>query len=948
MKYLIPLALVMSATSLQAQTLLRVGDEPSCDFSSINDAHQAVPVNAADGEFHILVNQDLLVTEPVLLNRSVEVTGGYTSCGGSPTGTTEIDGEQLSQGLSGISTGVGNNNVVIRLNNFVLRNLRAATGSGILMVNGNTAVTSRLVLDNVSLLDNGFDDTVSRGGAIAMNGAGNKELVLKSIQISGNRAARGGGIACDRGTIEFQSGEISGNDAVYFSGNPAVENPESALGGGMYLENCSLTTRNDPDQSDERRIVRDNRALRVLSDFPSAGEFSALSLLGGGGLYLVDSTMTTGRSQPLFVEDNAALVQISDHKDPGAGKNSHVGGGIFLNRSQATIAGMKMTGNRAVRGAGIYTRDDSHLTLNGAISSSMACGQDPAEQEACILIAENQSIGDYDVDFEVVAFQFCTHEPGHGGGIYSSDSTLRIDKVLFRENEASYDRDNCPFGFDIHDFDPRGTALFSSNSDTTITNSILYQHVGYGANSVIHVSMSNADHRFHLVNNTVAEFTSTGNKGDDFAFISGFVPQFSSDYRLRVDGTLFLDSNFTLPLYSNEFQDDLARSPSQNASVRCTVLDDPDDLVSLGLVTAVEDLIDRGQTLIDPDNGDFGLATSGEASGIDACGYELLTSDTTIDGTFRQRPQDAPGIDNGGPVDVGAVEALGDSIAFFDVVPELTLLSPNTDGDPLVESVDSGTTVEMEITLRNDGLSPAPIGTGYRYIMRGVDPNSVEIDTSIYFGCSQAPFADYAVEIRCNVLFGVILPQDRLQPMRVRAEADGAPDTTFPHLQAVGVTFQGDTSDAVTNNNLIVGTLLVTGNNPLADIEVELSDNVDPVQPDGLVTYTVSVTNNGPGNASDVMLGTSLPLGSTFISEASVGFDCGAVGTQVDCVIGNLANGDSRTVDINVQAPDTDTQMTMVATASASEVDPQSINNTAAETTDVVAPVDMLFSSGFE
>ncbi|MEM7708516.1 MAG: hypothetical protein AAF358_23375 [Pseudomonadota bacterium] len=948
MKFLIPLTLAMSASSLQAQTLLRVGDEPSCDFNSINDAHQAVPVNAADGEFHILVNQDLLVTEPVLLNRSVEVTGGYTSCGGSPTSTTEIDGDQLSQGLSGISTGVGNNNVVIRLNNFVLRNLRAATGSGILMVNGNTAVTSRLVLDNVSLLDNGFDDTVSRGGAIAMNGAGGKELVLKSIQISGNRASRGGGIACDTGTIEFQSGQISGNDAIYFSGNPAVENPESGLGGGMYLENCSLTTRNDPDQSDERRVIRDNRALRMLSDFPSAKEFDALSLLGGGGLYLVDSTMTTGRSQPLFVEDNAALVQISDHKDPGAGKNSHVGGGIFLNRSQATIAGMKMTGNRAVRGAGIYARDDSHLTLNGAISSSMACGQDPAEQEACILIAENQSIGDYDVEFEVVAFQFCTHEPGHGGGIYSIDSTLRIDKVLFRDNEASYDQDTCPLGFDVHDYDPRGAAISASDSDVLITNSVFYRHFGYGANSVFHASMSKADHQFALINSTAAEFTSTGNKGDDFGFFSGFIRRNSTDYRFRIDGSLMLDSNFTLPLISNDFQDYMASSPTENSLVRCSVLDDPDDLVSLSLVTDVEDLIDRGQTLIDPDNGDFGLATSGEAAGIDACGYELLTSDTTIDGTFRQRPQDAPGIDNGGPVDVGAVEAPGDSIAFFDVVPELTLLAPNTDGDPLVESVDSGTTVEMEITLRNDGLSPAPIGTGYRYIMRGVDPNSVEIDTSIYFGCSQTPYADYAVEISCNVLFGVILPQDRLLPMQVRAEADGAADTTFPYLQSVSVTFQGDTVDAVTNNNLVAGTLLVTGNNPVADIAVELTDNVDPVQPDGLVTYTVTVTNNGPSNASDVMLGTSLPLDSTFISEASVGFDCSAAGTRVDCQLGILANGDSRSVDINVQAPDTDTQMTMIATASAAEIDPQSINNTAAETTEVVSPVDTLFSSGFE
>jgi len=90
-------------------------------------------------------------------------------------------------------------------------------------------------------------------------------------------------------------------------------------------------------------------------------------------------------------------------------------------------------------------------------------------------------------------------------------------------------------------------------------------------------------------------------------------------------------------------------------------------------------------------------------------------------------------------------------------------------------------------------------------------------------------------------------------------------------------------------------------------------------------TYTLSVTNNGPANATSVVVTDPLPANSTFVS-ASAG--CVAAAGTVTCTIGNLAAGATVSRSITVVAGSAGSSLTNTATVSAFQSDPNLTNNT--------------------
>ncbi len=90
-----------------------------------------------------------------------------------------------------------------------------------------------------------------------------------------------------------------------------------------------------------------------------------------------------------------------------------------------------------------------------------------------------------------------------------------------------------------------------------------------------------------------------------------------------------------------------------------------------------------------------------------------------------------------------------------------------------------------------------------------------------------------------------------------------------------------------------------------ADLSVSVSDAPDPVVVGHTITYTYTVTNNGPDNAAGVVLEESLPAGASF-EPAGSDPSCIAVAGKVGCFIGNLgttAPGNTATVVLNITAP---------------------------------------------
>ena len=140
------------------------------------------------------------------------------------------------------------------------------------------------------------------------------------------------------------------------------------------------------------------------------------------------------------------------------------------------------------------------------------------------------------------------------------------------------------------------------------------------------------------------------------------------------------------------------------------------------------------------------------------------------------------------------------------------------------------------------------------------------------------------------------------------------------------------------SNNTI--SLLRHVNPPTADLAVGLLATPNAALVGGMLTYTVSVTNNGPSTASGVVvtnaLDPNLALTSVSVSQGSYSIQ----GNAVVLNLGTLASGSIATATITA-VPGIQGAVTTTASVSANQLDPLPANNTASVTTTVGPAADL-------
>jgi uncharacterized repeat protein (TIGR01451 family) len=124
-----------------------------------------------------------------------------------------------------------------------------------------------------------------------------------------------------------------------------------------------------------------------------------------------------------------------------------------------------------------------------------------------------------------------------------------------------------------------------------------------------------------------------------------------------------------------------------------------------------------------------------------------------------------------------------------------------------------------------------------------------------------------------------------------------------------------------------------------ADLSVTVTDSPDPVTAGGIITYTVTVTNNGPDAAANVVLLEALTPNSTAGAVITpAGWTCTFV---FECKVASLQTGGSAvftfTETVSTFVP-TGTVLTNNVIVTSSTVDPNPANNLAATTTTVNNP----------
>lgn len=154
-----------------------------------------------------------------------------------------------------------------------------------------------------------------------------------------------------------------------------------------------------------------------------------------------------------------------------------------------------------------------------------------------------------------------------------------------------------------------------------------------------------------------------------------------------------------------------------------------------------------------------------------------------------------------------------------------------------------------------------------------------------------------------------------------------------------------DLFDLDNSNNLATTATNVEAS---ADLSVTKSDHPDPVLAGEYLTYDVTIRNNGPSTAVDVMLSDELPDEVTFdgyiVSNGSGTCVPLEGSTTVECDLNDLNPGESVTVFIKVlvdpAVPD-GSSISETATVSSGTPDPDNSNNSVTEETLVNAEADL-------
>lgn len=251
---------------------------------------------------------------------------------------------------------------------------------------------------------------------------------------------------------------------------------------------------------------------------------------------------------------------------------------------------------------------------------------------------------------------------------------------------------------------------------------------------------------------------------------------------------------------------------------------------------------------------------------------------------------------------------------WVSVTPQVDLSVTKTDSpDPVI----AGSTLTYTLEVSNNGPSAA---TGV--IMTDDLPPGVTLVSAP--GCSQA-----GGTVTCDLGH---LASGAGRPVTLVVNV--APATTGTLINKASVA-----ANVFDPNVLNNSTTEITVVDREADLALTKIDSLDPITAGKNLTYTLTITNNGPSDATGVKITDHLTSGVTFISAPG----CSKTGDMITCNQGHLTSGGRAkfTLLVKVKA-DSREPFENEATVTARETDPNLLNNSAIAFTTVTVEADLV------
>ncbi|HWS28122.1 MAG TPA: IPTL-CTERM sorting domain-containing protein [Xanthomonadales bacterium] len=266
------------------------------------------------------------------------------------------------------------------------------------------------------------------------------------------------------------------------------------------------------------------------------------------------------------------------------------------------------------------------------------------------------------------------------------------------------------------------------------------------------------------------------------------------------------------------------------------------------------------------------------------------------------------------------------------LTPQADLSITKTNG---TATVGAGSNTIYTIVASNAGPSAAPAST--------VADTFPAACTSVNWTCSGAGGGTCTAAGAGNINQSVNLPAGGsvtfLATCAVNAAAVGNLVNTATVAVAGGITDPTPANNSATDTDTIV--------NNQADIAITKTDGQTTDIPGTSITYTIAVSNAGPGGAASVTVADTFPAtltGVTWTCVGAVGGTCVANGSGNLNSVANLPAGGSVTYTVNatIAANASGTlSNTATATAGGGVIDPVPGNNSATDTTTLTAQSDL-------
>ena len=402
------------AASAQARTCwARVNDSP-VDYATVQDAVDAAAAGdtvKVAGTCAGVVTR-LNTNQTARIGKSLTVRGGYTS-----TNWTTSDPAANPTTLDAVGGGrvffISGTNVDVTVEGLRITRGVAPGGAG----GGITVSQSRVTIRNNEI----YGNSARHGGGINVDRASG---ILSGNNVHDNTAEFGGGIRLTSSPITVSGNTLSGNVGD---------------GGGLYLANTNAATvsgntitgnrgRKAPGQPEAHGggVVLFNDNSTLTGNTITNNTFEVVGEGFGGGAYLVhspasliDNTVsgnTAYGAGGLFLEEcNATLA---DNRILNNTAYDYAGG-VFIQRSFATVRGNTFTGN-IVNGNTVNGHDGygngGGLYIEG--------GQYPAGTVTSATVRDNLFQGNSAAE--------------QGGGVYLWRSAARVSENIIAGNSAKY------------------------------------------------------------------------------------------------------------------------------------------------------------------------------------------------------------------------------------------------------------------------------------------------------------------------------------------------------------------------------------------------------------------------------------------------------------------------------------------------------------------------------